>query len=91
VQLPETLKETFSHPELFKLTPPKIVTPAIKTGVIEDPVSVPPQKQVWCPKTEPSQDPLDTLPDTTSVLPPKAPHPLKKSISHKQTPPKRAM
>jgi hypothetical protein len=42
VQLPETLEETFSHPKLLKLTPHKIVTPTIKNGVIEEPVSVPP-------------------------------------------------
>jgi hypothetical protein len=57
--------------------------------VIEEPVSAPPQKQVWVPKPNHLMNTLDTLPDISSVPPPKAKPLKKKAPFHKQNPPKR--
>jgi hypothetical protein len=41
------------HPttsKLVKITPPKSATPVVRYGMLVEPVRVPPQKQVWCPK-----------------------------------------
>jgi hypothetical protein len=49
------------------------MNPFMRDGVPLEPVSVPLQKQEWCPKPNHLRNPLDTLPYTTSVPPSKGP------------------
>jgi hypothetical protein len=57
--------------------------------MIEQPVRTPHKKQVWVSKPNHLRNTLDTLPDISSDPLPRAPQPLKKPKTHKQTPPKR--
>jgi hypothetical protein len=58
-------------PNLIKITQPKPIIP-VRNGVIEEPMRAPPQKQVWVPNPNHLRNTLDTLPDISSVPPPKA-------------------
>jgi hypothetical protein len=71
----KTPKKLLATPKLFKLTPPKIATPAVKNGVIEEPMRTPPQTQVWCPKLNHLRYTVNTLPNISNVPLPRAPHP----------------
>jgi hypothetical protein len=70
-------------PKLIETTPPKPITP-MRDGVIEEPVRSPPQKQMWVPKPNHFRSTLDTLPDISSVSPPKAQPHKNKAPSHKK-------
>jgi hypothetical protein len=72
----ETISETLSHSRAYKNHPPKPITP-MRDGVIEEPVRAPLQKQVWVPKPNHLRKTLDTLPDISSVPPPKVELPKK--------------
>jgi hypothetical protein len=50
-------------PKLIKITPPEPTEPTIKDEVFEEPPKVPPQKQLWVPKSNCLKNPLDTLPN----------------------------
>jgi hypothetical protein len=83
------LEKPLATHKLVKLTPPKSATPAVRDGLLVEPVRAPPQKQVWCPKPNHLRNTLDTLPDISSDPLPRAPQASKKTHSHKQIPPKR--
>jgi hypothetical protein len=65
-------EKSSATPKLVKITPPKSANHIVSDGVPMELVRVPPQKQVWCPKSNHLRNPLDTLPDTTSVPTPKS-------------------
>jgi hypothetical protein len=79
-------EKPFATPKLIKSTPPNTYHP-VRDGVIEEPVRVPPKKQVWIPKPNHLRNTLDTLSDISSDPLPRAPKPSKKKApSHKQNP-----
>jgi hypothetical protein len=71
------LDKPSANPKLVKLTPPKIATPTVRDGVIEEPVCASPQKQMWVPKPNHLRNTLDTLPNISSDSLPIVHHPPK--------------
>jgi hypothetical protein len=71
-------------PKLFKITPPKPTKPIVKDRVFEEPPKAPPQKQVWVPKPNHLKNPLDTLPNISKDLLPKAKKPPRVNHIHKR-------
>src|SRR5579859_6772931 len=70
-------------PKITEITPPKPTEPIVKEGVLQETPQAPPPKQVWIPKSNHLQNPLDTLPNIPAEPlpkhkpPPRVTHPPK--------------